>query len=311
MGNNSMRICIYTILSCIFFVSNGIAEQVYSESGQTGLSFLRIAPAARIAALGGAGLSIAEEASSSWSNPSLLGFQQNRSAQFSHTEWIEGIKQEYAAFSTNSDIGAFGLSAQLFDSGDIELRSSSPSEYPVGNYSIKNVSLAISYARLIAKNISIGMTYKTLFEKIAQENATGYAVDGGITWRPSQDLTFSAAGRNYGRMGILKNERTKIPSDVGIGFLYSKIIPGVTQHFTLLGDYIIPRYGDNGIRTGVEIEAVDRFFIRIGYRNDSNLETMSYGLGLGIGIFSADISYTPISDFSDNALRFTLSVTGF
>jgi hypothetical protein len=96
-----------------------------------------------------------------------------------------------------------------------------------------------------------------------------------------------------------------------MGFLYSGIIPGANRKFTLVGDYVAPKYGDQGIRIGVEVEPVDRFFVRLGYRNDSDLETMSYGLGLVIGIFSADLSYTPLKDISDDALRFTLSITGF
>ncbi|MDP2984860.1 MAG: PorV/PorQ family protein [Candidatus Latescibacter sp.] len=309
-----MRIFVFLAASCAILsagVSNVLSEQVYSDSGRTGLSFLRVTPTARIASLGGAGLSSADGPSSEWLNPSLIAFVGERSAQFSHTEWIQGIKQEYAAVSANSAAGAFGFSVQIFDSGDIELRGSAPSETSPGTYSIKNVSLAFTYARLLTQKISLGVTYKKLFEKIAQENAGGYAVDGGITWRPMDGLALAAVARNYGEMGILKNERTKIPSDVSMGFLYSGMLPGFNRNFTLLGDYVIPRYGDNGIRTGVEVEAVDRFFIRIGYRNDSSLETMSYGLGLEMGIFSADVSYTPIKDFPDNALRFTLSITGF
>ncbi len=306
-----MRFLIIVLVSYICGASNVASQQVYSESGQTGLSFLRISPTAQIASMGGAGLAQAENASSAWLNPSLLGFQIRHSAQFSHTEWIEGINQEFAAVSTNSKAGAFGLSVQLFDSGDIELRGSIPSENPLGAYSIKNVSLAFSYARLIPNKISVGVTYKTLFEKIAQENASGYALDGGITLRPLKNLSFAAAARNYGRMGVLKNERTKIPSDVSMGFLYTGIIPGAERKFAFISDYVVPKYGDNEVHIGLEIEPVDKFFMRTGYRTANSLETMSYGLGLEIGIFSADISYTPITDFPDNALRFTLSVRGF
>ncbi|MFA6471929.1 MAG: PorV/PorQ family protein, partial [Candidatus Latescibacterota bacterium] len=244
-----MKIFVCFISLCIFccFASNGITQQVYSESGQTGLSFLRIPPVARIAALGGAGVSNTEDASSAWLNPSLLVFSGNRSAQFSHTEWIEGIRQEYAAVSTYSNAGALGFSVQLFDSGDIELRGPNPTQSSIGTYSMKNVSLDFSYSRFIYKQLSIGITYKKLFEKDAQESAGGYAIDGGITWRPKNGLAFAAVARNYGRMGILKDERIKIPSDMSMGFLYSGIIPGANRKFTLVGDYVAPKYGDQGI----------------------------------------------------------------
>ena len=283
-----------------------------SETGKTGMSFLAVTPSARTASLGGIASALPIGASAVWSNPSLIALLDERSAQFTHTEWIDGIKQEYAAVSTPSRVGHFGLAFRIFDSGDIELRDDVSSADPLGSFSIKNVSLSMTFARSITKKIAAGITFKKLFEKISDENAGGYAFDGGIIMEtPLENVSVSAAARNYGRMGKLKNERTKLPSDLAVGTRYSGVIDGLVQSYSVLADVVMPRYGDSGVRLGIEVEPTDRLFLRMGYRSDSDIESVSFGLGFSIDRVTGDISYTPMTEGFDSALRFMLSIAGF
>jgi len=288
------------------------AEGEVNETGTVGMSFLKIVPSAQLNALGGSSSAHPTGASSVWSNPALIAHIDERSAQFSHIEWVEGITQEFAAFSTKTSIGYFGLAAQIFDSDDIELRGDYPSSEPLGAYSIKNASIAFSYAVHLSPSITIGATYKHLFEKVSMETARGSAVDLGLTARtPVEGLTVACFGRNYGRMGKLKNERTKLPSDVGFGLSYSADAPGLDRPITLAADYIVPRYGDAGIRLGAEIAPVNNFFTRVGYRSDSDIQNISFGVGIRYQLFLFDVSYTPMKEGFDNTLRITLGISGF
>ena len=79
----------------------------------------------------------------------------------------------------------------------------------------------------------------------------------------------------------------------------------------MLADIVIPRYGDSGVRLGVEVEPTDRLFLRVGYRSDSDIESVSFGLGFSIDRVTGDISYTPMDEGFDSALRLMLSLTGF
>jgi hypothetical protein len=301
------------LLVCALLFSgahSAISQTMIRDSSEAGLPFLRIIPTAAGAGLGGAGIAFSAGSASMWMNPSLLASVHTRSAQYSHTEFMEGIRQEFASFSTGTGIGNIGASVQLYDSGDMDGYGSNAE--PTGTFSIKYVALSLGYARELTDDISLGVAYKRLFEKVADENAGGYAVDAGITWKtPVEGLTAAAVARNYGRMGILKNDRTKLPSDMSAGVVYNGFIPNVDRPFTIAADYVAPRYGDAGVRLGAQVEPVDRLFVRAGYRSDSDYEDLSFGVGLDLGIFAADVSYTPMEEFSDNALRFTLSLTGF
>jgi len=292
--------------------SHAFSEGIVSETGKTGMSFLAISPSSRITSLGGASSALYTGASSMWSNPSLIAFQNERSVQLTHTEWIDGINQEYAAVSSKVSFGSLGLAVQLFDSGDIELRGNAPSAEPLGAYSIKNAALSFSFARALTDKIAAGVTYKKLFEKISGETAGGYAFDGGVIVRtPIEGVSLSAAARNYGTMGKLKSERTKLPSDMSFGCVYSGVLPGFGQSFSAVTDAVIPKYGDTGVRLGFEVEPIEHLALRIGYRSDSDIEDVSMGVGLSMQNFSADMSYTPMDEGFDNSLRLTLSLAGF
>ncbi len=304
------RIVCAVVLAGYLAPSPGFSQSNVSETGKAGMSFLTIAPSSRIASLGSSGSACMTGASSLWSNPALLAVVQERSAQFTHTEWIEGIKQEYAAFSTPFDYGMLGLGFNLFDSGDIDGRDLYGND--TGMYSITNAAITLTCSGAITDKITLGLTWKKLFQKVSDETASGYAFDAGLVVKtPIRGLSVAAAGRNYGRMGKLKSSRTKLPSDVSIGCLYDSIAPVFKRPWHLLGDLVFPRYGDTGVRLGTEIEAVKSFIVRIGYRSDSEFETFSFGIGYNWEMVAADIAYTPMRDMSDDALRFTLSLMGF
>ncbi|MCE5248778.1 PorV/PorQ family protein [bacterium] len=309
---NKKRLYAAVILIVCSMTGTVFPQSMVSETGKTGMSFLSISPSSQAASLGGVASAYYTGASSIWSNPALLALQKGRTAQFSHTEWIEGIRQEFAAFSTNAGLGSLGFAMQLFDSGDIDLQGNIPSDEPLGTYSIKNVAVSIAYAREFKDILIAGITYKKLFEKITDETAGGYAFDGGIRVKtPLKGIALSAVGRNYGQMGKLKSERTKLPSDVAVGCLYSGILPGIERPYNALADVVFPRYGDNGLRVGAEVVPVDRFFCRLGYRTDSDIEDVTLGVGVNLEKFNADMSYTHMQEGFDSVLRFTLSITGF
>lgn len=297
------------IAGMLLVAGANIAPAQVLDSNETGLGFLRAVPDAANAALGGAGLARPDGAEF-WMNPSHLALAGLRSVRFSHTEFVEGITQEYAAISLPTARGGFGASVQLYDSGDIDGRTGTGDS--AGEYGIRYVAVSFGYARRISDDIAVGAAYKNLFEKVSDEDASGYAVDAGIMWRtPVTGLSAALAARNFGSMDALMDAETKLPSDWGAGVLYRGTVPGGTQPFSVAADYLIPRYGDGGIRLGVELEPVNRFLVRAGYRSDSDTEDVSFGIGLNMGKFTADASFTPTAELSGNTLRFTLSAAGF
>ena len=135
-----LRTVFFIFLTALLFVNTAFTDSYLSETGKSGMSFLNITPSSRIASLGGGVSAYMTGASSLWSNPSLIALQGERTAQFTHTKWIEGINQEYAAISTRISYGTIGLGAQLFDSGDIDGRDDYGGS--TGTYGITNAALS-------------------------------------------------------------------------------------------------------------------------------------------------------------------------
>ncbi len=156
MRNERERIhrcgCAFTL--CAIIPSSSHSQSIFTESSKTGLPFLRIAPVARNAGMGASGVASVGGASDMWWNPALLASLPTRSAQFTHTDLVEGIRQEYAAFGTKTSFGHIGIAVQLFDSGDIDAYGDDAS--PAGAYSIKYTSLSATYAGHIFDFIDFG-----------------------------------------------------------------------------------------------------------------------------------------------------------
>ncbi|MFC1528829.1 PorV/PorQ family protein [Candidatus Latescibacterota bacterium] len=305
-----IRIPIALFVMTVLFCDTAYCVGEVGETGATGLSFLKISPTAQITSLGSGSTAYSTGSTAAWSNPALLVQNDERSTQVSHIEWIEGIRQEFAAFSTGSSIGHFGFGVNIFDSGDIDGRGLYGED--TGTYGIINAALSVSYAAQLKKGIALGATFKKIFQKMSSETANGYAIDFGITANtPLEGFSVACAARNYGSMSKLKNESTKLPSDVVFGCAYTGMLPGIDRTYYLVGDYVIPKYGDSGARLGLELEPVNRFKFRIGYRSDSDIEDMSYGIGFNHEMFYFDAAYTPMKEGFDNAIRFTLGLSGF
>lgn len=274
------------------------------------MSFLTIAPSARIASLGGGGFSNYAGSSSQWSNPALVALAHARNAEFTHTEWIDGITREYASFVTGLSYGSLGLSAQMLDSGDIDGRDQFGGS--TGSYRITTAGISVTYAAPVASWLYLGGTYKQLFQKVAEETAGGYAIDAGLfILTPVEGLQFGMSARNYGRMAKLREERTKLPESAALGFSYIGLLPNYDRPYQIVADAVFPRFGKDSFRTGIEVGATEHFVLRLGYRDDSYFETMIYGIGFVWERITADIAYSPLNDISDDALRFTLALTGF
>jgi hypothetical protein len=292
-------------------VTGANAQLVVSETGSTGMTFLSVAAPARIAAMGGLATAGYVGASSIWSNPSSYGFDEERSAQYSHLEMIDNIRHEFAALTTPIGFGNLGVALHLFDSGDIELRGDYPTSDPLGNYSITNAALSIGYAYGIADMVSAGITYKRLFERNYDEQAGGQAFDIGVTYlTPLEGLAFGVSGRNIGRMEKLRNNRSTLPTDLCTGVRYSGDFSG-GRKYAVVADIIIPEYYETGFRAGFEIMPADHFLLRTGYRSDSDIEMMSYGMGIAFDRLGFDFAYTPMTRGFGNAFRMTVSTSGF
>src|ERR1035441_4771173 len=91
-----MKIKIITILIAIVLVSVNLLSQV-SKVGTTAAAFLEIGPGSAATAMGGAFVSVANDATALYWNPSGIADFTNNEVTIFHANWIASTNFDYAA----------------------------------------------------------------------------------------------------------------------------------------------------------------------------------------------------------------------
>ena len=205
------------------------------------------------------------------------------------------ITQITACYTENKQY--FGLEISSLNIGGLE-GYEKPSDDPLYEFNSKNLVLSLSYAYKIQPGLKAGITGKYLFEKIEFEDAYGFAVSAGIFSEDNflENLNLSFAVNNFGKMGRLDAEISKLPSDIlfGAGYRYKfnpdfKLNIGNSTRY-LLNDEEIENF------SGFELLYLDKIALRTGYRANNEGMPLSFGFGFLFKSVSFDYSYTPFSD---------------
>ncbi len=292
-------------------------QSVYSQGvasdhvGTSSANFLKLGVGARAAALGGAFVAIADDATAGYWNPAGLAQLSATELVFMHNDWYQDIKSEYlgAAFPLSHrmvvGLGVTYLDYGAFDSYDVN-------DQPVGSYSANALAVSASGSLGINDNLSIGVTGKMFTEKLEQSTATGYAVDAGALYR----IGVVALGLNVTNLGDGLKRGTDaypLPSSVSSGVAVA-VFDGKVR---LSSDLVKP--GDNGVsmHQGIEYCYENTVFLRTGYSHlfGQDLNDSQDGIALGFGVrhsFGAvDYSYVPDKQTGDiHRLSFRVTFGG-
>ncbi len=268
----------------------GTATQA-SFGSDSGMLFLKIGVGARAAAMADAYTAAVQGQSACYWNPAGLVAVQGKSALFMHTQWLQGIRHQYGGVAAGDGKTALGLSFIYNTAGQLELRTR-PTPKPEATFSIYDLMLALSYARSLSHNLSLGITGKFLYEKIYIESASGVAFDLGLLYRfPSAHLNLGLSLRNMGKVSRLKEEPIKLPVVVQMGVSYQFHLP--TGDVLACFDLELPRDSVNSLHFGVEYQLCELLSLRAGYQTGHQERNIATGLGLQIGRWRIDYAYVP------------------
>ncbi len=174
-----------------------------AQSGETGLSFLKLGVGARSVGMGEAQAAIATDATAIYYNPGGLAEASKTSVLVMHKEWIQDVRTEFLGVNIPFEEFAIGIGINTTNTGDIQLRTQpGPSE---GTFSSHDFAGSFSIARRIIPELSVGASFKFLYEKIFVDEASGVGFDVGALYKsPVEGLRFALVGSNFGSMGSLK-----------------------------------------------------------------------------------------------------------
>jgi hypothetical protein len=142
--------------------------------------------------------------------------------------------------------------------------------------------------------LGIGCNIKVLKSTLVEEyTAEAYAVDLGVLYKINDHISFGAAISNIGTKLRYDEEEDSLPLTIRIGQAYK--IPLVKENNPLIVWEITRQKGEDNIKTklGCEYTPIKRFTIRLGYKINYELDSLTAGIGFKFngGTFQIDYGF--------------------
>ncbi len=337
-----MKKLIFTLALIVIFATLAFAQNV-SKVGTTAAPFLNVGIGARAVGMGGAYVSLANDALAMFWNPAGIALVRGNEAVFNHSEWIADINFDYAGLVMNlGNLGTFGLSGNFMTMGEMERTTELYPEGTGQRFNAGSYAMGLSYARSLTDRFAIGFNVKYVHEFILNSSANGLAIDIGTVFVTQfRCLRIGAAITNFGtkmRMAgrdVLvqhdtdpqregSNERINanlstdaydMPLNLRVGVSYNVLQDVEKNALWLSVDAVHPSDNVESVNTGAEYVLMDMFALRGGYASlfaDDTEQGMTLGAGLkyafgGSLALKVDYAYESFGRF-DNIQKFTLAL---
>ncbi len=300
--------------------------------GSAGAQELRIPVGSRGTAMGGSAVAFTTGVDAIFWNPAGAANIEGVDLMLSRRKYIADIDIDYIAASRKmGDAGVLSMTAKILSMGD-ELVTTV--QAPDGSGALFTSSFSViglSYARQFTDRVSLGLTGNVIYEKIADQTATGFALDVGFRYDPQwNNVTFGAVIKNLGPKmsfdgagfdvdseigsdpnSLPHNTRTQsegfaIPSYFQLGAAY-KMIDQEKSEFNLTGTFQSNNFAQDEWRVGGEYAFDNTFYARGGYSYSKQTDYL-FGLTLGGGfafnlgetVMNFDYAWSESEFFDDN-----------
>lgn len=300
------KILFYGLLFIVFSMLHG-----QEKSGTTSAPFLLIDAGPKASSMGGAFVSVANDYTAMYWNPSGIAHISNIQAGFISAKWIADLSYNYAGVVIpTGESGSFGISASFLTMDEIEITTEAQPD-GTGYFTDAGMyAFGISYARFLTDNFSIGFSGKYINERIHNSSAEGFALDVGILYNTQfEGLKLGMSISNFGTKmqlsgrdlitqndrypgnnghnetikGNLETGQFELPLMFRVG-LSMDVLQDVENNKLLVAvDALHPNDDVEYINVGLEYGFNNLVFLRAGYKELFATDSQQ-GLNLGAGI---------------------------
>ncbi len=280
---------------------------VQAQESKEVYSFLRLPVSAHIAALGGDNITLTDDDPTViFHNPALLTNVSSKSINLNFMTYMEGSKTASASFvKAAGQRGVWGASAQYMDYGS--MKETTVNNVQTGEFSARDIALAGSYAYLLGKNFSGGITGRFISSTIGQFSSAAVAFDLGLNYlNEEKGWSISATVKNLGgQISAYEDDFERIPIDLQLGV--SKRLIGsplrlhatlsrlnnwdkdIMKHLTIGGDLLLGT--QFYVSAGYNFRRADEMKISDGEAESSHGAGLSLGGGLNLQRFKLSVGY--------------------
>ncbi len=300
----------------------------YQRAGTSALTFLKIGIGSRGAAMGGAFVSIANDASCLYWNPA--GLAQMESSEFYTTriKWPADIKYDFFGLVyKHSSTFAFGFSGGFLHTDPMDVTTEYMPHGTGQQFYFSDYFLALSGSQKITEHFSWGLTLKYVEENIANVSSGTPMIDiGTYYWTGFRSLRFAVSLTNFGPEVAFKGNYDKpvieggtikdnykefpLPTIFRLGAAM-EVIDTETNKLTFSGQLNHPVDNAETFSVGIENAYKNYLFLRGGLNLNNPEELFNLGAGLKIPVAGnklfLDYSYTKM-DYLTDVQRITLRI---
>ena len=220
-------------------------------------------------------------------NPALLNASpQGINLHMSYGSWLSNVSASSFALASKLNRGTIGLQLRHMGLNDLELRTTTPTDYPLATFGSSALALNGSYSQSFG-GLIIGASLKYIFVQFHTEKIAGYAVDAGITHSISKNIQMGISALNLGFMNQSDTYNQSLPMRLlsAISYQFSRSTWDHTVCFSAEKSSFV-----NGPIFGVANETrYNKLDIRFGSHFSDKVTVFSGGFGIRLGIL--DLHY--------------------
>ncbi len=284
------------------------ALAVAGEAGTAGFLSLRLGAGARSAGMGDAQVSLAEDATATYWNPAGLASVTSTNFTLMHDEWLSTVRMETASLAHATAVGSFGLHFSGMYLDEIERRENASAE-PSGNFNVYEMTVAGAYGRRIVPDVDLGIAIKSLYSKLDDVSASGWAMDFGARYRTKiPGLTFAGAAQNLGPKMKFVSDEFVLPATARLGADYQRAVPQLAGRVVAAFDLVFLTDGNARQHAGLEYVYQDAASARLGYKSNYDSQGLTFGAGFRKAGYHFDYAYSDVGNDLGTGHKFAFSV---
>jgi len=269
-----MRKGVIRLLGFSAILTIGIINPLKGQEGHGGApgSFLYRGVGARALGMGGAFTAIANDVTAVYWNPAGIATQDPFQISFMHAMLFLDTSLDFLVASAPTErYGSFGVGILALTSGGFEQRSAL--NEVIGNFDTRDLAFIVSWSKEVFQDISFGLNYKFVNQKILSYTGNGHGIDFGVKARLFDRLDGGLVLANILSPKVkLAQEAETYPLQIRAGlssaFLDKKLVLSIEMTK-------ISGWGKSQMHFGGEYKVMNQLAIRLGL-NDKNL---TFGAG--------------------------------
>lgn len=227
------------ILQIILFISFSISFATAQVGGLFTYEFLNFAPSARVSALGGTHITVADDdINLAANNPALLNASMHQQLSFSHAFHLSGINYGYVAggyYHEKLDM-TFHAGIRYVNYGDFDLTNTLGQVE--GTFQAKEYGITFGGAKSFSERFTAGLNVRLITSQLESYRSLGLVTDIGLLYQDTaKNFTFTILARNAGVQ--IKEYRAEnkepLPFEMQIGL--SKRLKHLPLRFSVIYRY--------------------------------------------------------------------------